>query len=814
HKVTWNDVTVDVGKWNITEEDALEIRPLGTRTCDTLESDLHMYDFSLASGKHEFYTNVNITVPRKGGENSSRIVTYNETTGSWEPLPYEVSEDGNWITYRKTHFSTDAEMVTKKIAWMSGEGFFKLEDVPVRRDISYDILLPRLVLDKAALRRYLEFDDGFVEKVLNAGGLTSNAVASAQYDAFNNAFGWGDFGAGLIKLANDKLITDFVGKSLSWVALAATLGKVTYQVSRNPDKYAAIKANAFDILSATATTVALHSKNPWAGVVALACFALPYVYSGLTESYKETFYEYVVYKHILQKGVQIQAAGRTFTVHLNGNGWDAPISAVCLSVFKEGKKPADCAAELAGLYDQFLNNFLRLSTDDKQLYADAYANTLRYHKIWSVEQQEYVILDDYPGWRKWREFPEDTWKGWVEDFQTEVYKNTKDIIEDEIRILSDMCEIKMTKEIENVLLPYMNRTLEFSVTDLALDQDKQWFYDSPYSAGARVLYESDIWGIGKLPITFPDRTRVQFFPYPLTEHSYEYSGKTAFDLFVRKNTNTILKCRFYNYLQIGAPSSIRFEGYGEENPPVVKEFTVPKSSTSAYIPINIVLNSEPLLYDFWNTSLDEATIVKYNNVPEMMLLDHLRKAELKKSADGKFIVTFKPDGVVDYDKETMRKFLGCGEDTPDYRSTKITYQLTKNSTITGTAPKDGEESEDLKANMGLTGNAEIWEHVEYVEDEIYTAGIRQKLSLSLEGTGKGRSFITELPGRTGKYEIVELTLDLDAYAKATDGQIISYSGPGEVNPSSVSDGESQTQMNGVVVRFICRDPIPENEAGN
>ena len=112
------DITVDLKSWNLPEGgDTLTVRDLGTKTDEAAGWTLEAYDFSLASGTHAFYTNVEIRFPKPADEDSAltSFVTYNEQTGRWEDLYSEVSADGSkYLVYTK-HFTPVAK---KKILFL------------------------------------------------------------------------------------------------------------------------------------------------------------------------------------------------------------------------------------------------------------------------------------------------------------------------------------------------------------------------------------------------------------------------------------------------------------------------------------------------------------------------------------------------------------------------------------------------------------------------------------------------------------------------------------------------------------------------
>lgn len=110
-------IHVDLKSWNLdSEEDTLTVRKLPLRTDEATGCELYAYDYSLASGQHEFYTDVEITVPLQGDPAAfDGVLYYNESADVWEDAYCELSEDGGTYTLYASHFSTDAERTDLKL---------------------------------------------------------------------------------------------------------------------------------------------------------------------------------------------------------------------------------------------------------------------------------------------------------------------------------------------------------------------------------------------------------------------------------------------------------------------------------------------------------------------------------------------------------------------------------------------------------------------------------------------------------------------------------------------------------------------------
>ncbi|MBR5366928.1 MAG: zinc ribbon domain-containing protein [Clostridia bacterium] len=110
-------IHIDLKSWNLdSEEDTLTVKKLPMKTDAATDCELYAYDYSLASGQHEFYTDVEITVPLQGDPAVfDGVLYYNESADVWEDAYCELSEDGKTYTLYTSHFSTDAERTDQKL---------------------------------------------------------------------------------------------------------------------------------------------------------------------------------------------------------------------------------------------------------------------------------------------------------------------------------------------------------------------------------------------------------------------------------------------------------------------------------------------------------------------------------------------------------------------------------------------------------------------------------------------------------------------------------------------------------------------------
>ncbi len=104
------DIRVEIPFWELEDEgDRIEVRDLPELSQGEEGWSIRAYDFSLASGTHEFDSDIRLTIPREGIAGFSGCVWYNEDLGRWEDIYSEVSDDGKYYTIYTDHFSLFGE---------------------------------------------------------------------------------------------------------------------------------------------------------------------------------------------------------------------------------------------------------------------------------------------------------------------------------------------------------------------------------------------------------------------------------------------------------------------------------------------------------------------------------------------------------------------------------------------------------------------------------------------------------------------------------------------------------------------------------
>ena len=96
------DITVNFGN-NLTAETELTIQTSALPASSDYINSIDAYNFTL-EGQSKFTTLVDITIPNTAGSNETCYMAYyNEETGNWEQIPFEIN--GDEVAFSTRHFS-------------------------------------------------------------------------------------------------------------------------------------------------------------------------------------------------------------------------------------------------------------------------------------------------------------------------------------------------------------------------------------------------------------------------------------------------------------------------------------------------------------------------------------------------------------------------------------------------------------------------------------------------------------------------------------------------------------------------------------
>ena len=561
---TVGDVTVDFGKWNIEEDDVFTLRTIGERRSEGSASTLFVYDFAMESGRHEFPTEVTITMPRKAGDRDGRPVWFDETTGEWKPLAFSVSDDGSYYTIYTDHFCDVAEQISDAER-MASENPEKL--CILHAQLTYSDGKPAGLLDRAVkishedVHKLFFNEKGVIGKVTEYGGIHAEALIPAT---FEEAFEW-EAGADVVNTTLGFFAdgTSGIGDYFVVIGGAITLGKIGYQIEHNPKVLPVLWENRWGIIG-TATGVAGMAAGSAIGSVAafpfaalgLACYFIPKLEES--EFLEPKSHAEYAYRSYLDKWYRSPRTNSTLTL-TEANGWANELRHVMDQHLSD---PQNTAAAVEAVYEEYLESWWHSNSFDKNL------------DITDEEKFEF----------KYRA-------------RNILYRNTKPILYDIAKTYMHKAEESLQKELEP-LEPILNKRLIFRAVDPELTKE-QSFDESQYAMkkdlkgkivqfgferGVNLFDDQyrfsyrpaviDLYDPNDRYVYFKDQTPVEFWPQNTDVSEY---GASAYVPHAVKNSNMIFQCRMYNYLQIGSPKVLVFEGNGLKNYPEQEvEIEVPK----------------------------------------------------------------------------------------------------------------------------------------------------------------------------------------------------------------------------------------------
>lgn len=284
-------IHIDLKRWNLeNEEDTLIVKRLPAKTDAVTGLELYTYDYSLASGQHEFYTPVEVTVPIQGDPYAFEGVAYrNEGTGVWETVYYELSEDGKSYTAHMTHFSDDAQLSIgqQKVDQMKADGlavtdFYKENGETLFRIMPYQDLakypdshtwlwgigltkIPNL--EQFMRKQTAQSLKTYSDLMQKTGGITAEAGNAEAYGAlggYTDTASTGqflisqtEFGESLEKL-NGK-VWNGAGHILTLLGLYCLYWRIVDQVERGVSWSEIFRSNGWNFVSAAASVTSLLS---------------------------------------------------------------------------------------------------------------------------------------------------------------------------------------------------------------------------------------------------------------------------------------------------------------------------------------------------------------------------------------------------------------------------------------------------------------------------------------------------------------------------------------------------------------------------
>ena len=543
---TAGDITADFGKWNLDEEDTFEVRNLGTVSDEANDCRCVMYDFAMASGKHEFTSGVTITMPRTAGEYDGKVVHYNEELGIYEPTAFEVSEDGKWYTVTLYHFSGPMEVVSRNTkrfvkdktnsdninifsvtesewfdSFSPGRGFPTLQN-----PVTYSEEALTKIIQKYKIA---SVEPKYIRDLVKSGRIDKNYYTNVMLSTLGTGIDIGGQVTGLLG-------SDF-GDLFSYAGLTFTSYKLMTDLQDDPDTAKVIEKDWPDIVSALTTAAGFYP--PAAMACAIFGIMLYYIPKGIqyVEDHTPMDYEDAVYRYYLNRCSGGALSGREF-LKLNGKGWSEFIDDV-YEYHKKSGSLNDIQKEIESTMDAFIETFwYGMSESQRSSVCRDCAADYSYLLLNEPLSAQYYF-DMEAGWH-------DPTKNYSDEYMLNardiLCRNTKDAFEKMAKKYLDDTEVELKNKIYNEILPSLNNfmvfrfksdkypdLLESPYADMKLydakEQEQFWTktgkYETPFwSMNPFSLPVGTTYDYEKYPIRFYPKIDVIFKPLNLPDRDF------------------------------------------------------------------------------------------------------------------------------------------------------------------------------------------------------------------------------------------------------------------------------------------------------
>lgn len=212
-------VTINFGEYSIEQKETLQIRKLSEKTDKENGIKVTAYDFDL-DGKSEFDDVITITIPydekyvEKGAETECIGAKYfNQSTGEWEGVYYEVDTENQQVLINTTHLSTF--------------GVFQVKNENTRKAYITDVYPIAALLGNS---RSFE-----VIKELAEQGQPGDVAFEAGFEAINSVVGNTGTALTAITLGGqyEGALADALGKGSQHLGLALAVTQTCYDFTYN-----------------------------------------------------------------------------------------------------------------------------------------------------------------------------------------------------------------------------------------------------------------------------------------------------------------------------------------------------------------------------------------------------------------------------------------------------------------------------------------------------------------------------------------------------------------------------------------------------
>lgn len=595
--VQCGSVSVDLSWWNLDGDDQLVVQTAPMQNDPVTGAERYAYDISLASGKHEFSTDVVVTLPRHAGDRDKGVVMhYNDVTGVWEEVYTEISDDGRSYLVYTDHFSVFEEWVYENMfagVGNAGTGIFREKSTEGNR------MLAPVEVDKAALTEvYKGANDELAKRVLE---LAKSGI-SLDYDS---RYTYTDVGDKLIGFADkgnelkmyESTLSEAGQKALGgWLSAAGylcTALKVYYRTQAGESVGEALwDEKKEDLLPA----VAAATGNP---TIAFVISSIPLMnwldeqYENLSE-WSQTYIGFnnqdKLYKANVKEArygeffnyydthsIALVLGDKTFHLQADGKGWEEMFDHA-FTLF--AADPLQLTAALENVYTIYVNYYQNLSESERNDWYYFYCETHDNLKATTYPQSSEEMKAAYRA-----ELTSNIKRRTLGILQARLEKSQREGVEE------------LLTELNTTVLPLLNQKLRFTVTSSTSDEifgnTVRGQMEPPAKFGTSGRFTE------KPRLHFLDifePTDALFFPIGADAEDYP---ENAFLPAPTPDSNVVFECTWFHYLMMGMPTVMVFDSFmddGEFYDEVIRDFKVENITGEGTLEIPLALDEFSLSF--------------------------------------------------------------------------------------------------------------------------------------------------------------------------------------------------------------------------
>ena len=680
------DITVDLKSWNLDNpEDTLVVRSLPSKVDSTTGITYETWDVSLASGQNEFYSDVCLHFPVEPDDGPMvDFVTYDDSTGQWEPLYSELSADGSEYLVYASHFSPKAKRDLSDT--LLGTGTYKDSDKMAdfyNSCVTSDAFIELYEKNPDRMRRWVDVEygilwnspstytsferaaDGMIEALDQmkadqnyADNLTTTGNVSTLFGvglnigtvakAIPNTFGWTTF-SNVMNVIDMCIVVAKISNEL-----CSPNGVQIKSVAKFLDACgSALTSLSFGTMIAggtaaasSAVPLAIAGLTLWVG--SLAVSAADTGFASLAEEVYEDYFDGRDFTFDPPKNdyfgqmqpmssmteADFAALKKTVSKHPLSDDADSWIPAL-KTLFKLYKnKPSELPGIVDELYHAYAWSYFMMDDSTREMYEGKYLN--EYHrgeeskfdpadtgaeKVALSEQRAALV----------KSFTADALKQAYLDLEREMRKSVEQLIETE-------------------LLPRLNAKMTFTVKDTTLEKDEE-FYGSFYGVDYMMIEENSelLHGTTEYsqadcseiitPMAFAGDPSPEFLPL---DYTYErgsmlnyYPYQPTFIPRAIPGTDVVYTCTLYHYLMMGCPTKLRFTDVSDPqhmDKAAWQEVSFSKIEAPDKRHINMIFEVTPPendisgVYDFYESDFDPSTMDSASVLLGLSIGDMLRYA--------------------------------------------------------------------------------------------------------------------------------------------------------------------------------------------